>query len=112
MRYQKGPTRMPEYTKVLKKGELPEGAARCVEVKGRRIAVFNAGGTFYALDDLCSHDEAYLSEGRLTDGEVECPQHGSRFDLKTGKPRCLPAVKPVKAYPVRVTGEDVEIEVG
>jgi len=103
---------MAEYTKVLKKGELPEGAARCVEVNGRRIAVFNAGGVFYALDDLCSHDEASLSGGRLTDGEVECPMHGSRFDLKTGKPKCLPAVKPVRTYPVRVTGEDVEIEVG
>jgi 3-phenylpropionate/trans-cinnamate dioxygenase ferredoxin subunit len=103
---------MAEFVKAFKARELPEGGRRCVELGGRRMAVFNVAGTLYALDDTCSHDEGSLSEGLVLDGEIECPLHGARFDLKTGKPSCLPAVLPVKTYPVRVSGEDVEIDVG
>ena len=103
---------MASYQKVLRKSELPEGKGRCVELNGRRIALFNVGGEFLAIDDTCTHAEASLAEGALIDGRtVECPWHGAQFDIKTGAAKTLPAVEPVKTYPVRVAGEDVEVEI-
>lgn len=66
------------------------------------IAVFREGENFFALDDTCSHEEASLSEGWVEDGEVECPEHQSRFDLRTGKVSCLPATCPVRAHRVEI----------
>ena len=68
-------------------------------------------GNFYAIGDTCTHEEFSLSEGELWGMEVECPQHGSRFNLLTGKVTGLPAVVPARTYPVSVEGEDVYIEV-
>ena len=103
---------MPNFQKALRKSELPAGKARCVEIQGRRIAVFNVGGSFLAIDDGCTHAEASLAEGSVIDGcTVECPWHGAQFDLKTGAAKTLPAVEPVKSYRTRVTGEDVEVEI-
>ena len=94
--------------------DVPEGEGRGFEVDGNLVAVFNlGGGTFYALEDVCSHAFALLSEGDVDadDLSVECPRHGSSFDLTTGKPNALPATVPVKAYPVKVEGDDILIEV-
>jgi len=68
-------------------------------------------GNFYALNDTCTHEEFSLSEGELWDMDVECPQHGSRFNLVTGKVTGLPAVIPAKTYPVTVEGDEVFVEV-
>ena len=68
----------------------------------RRIAVFNAGGELVALDDRCSHQEAYLSNGWLEGCEVECPLHGATFDVRTGRPAGPPATEPVQVYPVYI----------
>lgn len=100
--------------KVATVGEIPEGEARRVEVAGREIALVNLGeGQFRAVDDICSHAQAYLHEGEVdTDFEtIECPRHGSTFDLGSGRPRSLPATLPVQSYPVKVEGEDLLIEV-
>jgi 3-phenylpropionate/trans-cinnamate dioxygenase ferredoxin subunit len=100
--------------KVATVGEIPEGEARRVDVAGREIALANLGdGQFRAVDDICSHAQAYLHEGEVdTDFEtIECPRHGSTFDLETGRPRSLPATAPVRAYAVKVEGDDVLIEV-
>ncbi|MBT8249372.1 MAG: non-heme iron oxygenase ferredoxin subunit [Acidimicrobiia bacterium] len=78
---------------------------------GHRIAVFKIGDTFYALGDRCSHAEASLSEGEIWDGAVECPRHGSAFDLETGQPNALPATKPVPSYAVIVEDGNVYLEV-
>ena len=81
--------------------ELPQGGSR-FDVAGHRIAVFRIGDDIYALGDRCSHAEASLSEGEIFDGSVECPRHGSEFDLATGEPESLPATKPVPVYALDV----------
>lgn len=101
---------MPRFVKVAKIGEVPEGTARRVDVDGRRIALFNLAGVFYALDDTCSHAEASLSEGAIVGDCVVCPRHGARFSIKTGEARSLPAWAPVDTYEVRVEGDDVLIK--
>ncbi len=83
-----------------------EGALR-VMMAGRPVCVARSGGEVYAIYDVCSHAEVALSEGEVDDGTVECWLHGSRFDLRTGKPTGLPATRPVPVYPVRVDGDDV-----
>ena len=77
--------------------ELPQGGSR-FDVAGHRIAVFRMGDDLYALGDRCSHAEASLSEGEIFEGAVECPRHGSEFDLTTGEPESLPATRPVPVY--------------
>ena len=87
--------------------ELPEGRGVRVDVGEHRIAVFRLGQDVYAIGDRCSHAEASLAEGELFDFEVECPRHGSSFDVRTGAPDVLPATKPVPSYEVRVADGDV-----
>ncbi len=78
-----------------------DSIAVAVEFDGRTLAVFRVGEQYFALDDICSHEYSRLSEGEILDGEVYCPKHGSRFDLRTGEVRGLPATQPVKAYQVK-----------
>jgi 3-phenylpropionate/trans-cinnamate dioxygenase ferredoxin subunit len=95
-------------------GELPEGEARRFEVEGHEIALVNLGDDgFRALGDVCSHAQAYLHEGEVdTDfATIECPRHGSTFDLDSGKPRSLPATAPVPAYNVKVEDDEVKVEI-
>ncbi|WP_206789727.1 bifunctional 3-phenylpropionate/cinnamic acid dioxygenase ferredoxin subunit [Amycolatopsis sp. MtRt-6] len=81
--------------------DIPEGAAVVVELDAR-VAVFNVDGEFFAVEDRCSHQEAFLSEGFVDGRTVECPLHASCFDLRTGRPSGPPAVRPVRTYPVVV----------
>jgi 3-phenylpropionate/trans-cinnamate dioxygenase ferredoxin component len=93
--------------------ELPVGATRIVEAEGRKIGVFNCDGELRAIEDRCSHDDGPLAEGSF-DAEactVECPRHGSLFDLHTGRPRTLPAYLPVETFPVRVEDGTIKLEV-
>ncbi|MDX8029060.1 bifunctional 3-phenylpropionate/cinnamic acid dioxygenase ferredoxin subunit [Lentzea sp. BCCO 10_0856] len=76
------------------------------------IAVFNADGEFYAIDDTCSHQDASLSEGWLEGCLVECPLHAASFDLRTGVPTCLPAKKAVRTYPVVVRDGVIYVDTG
>jgi 3-phenylpropionate/trans-cinnamate dioxygenase ferredoxin subunit len=82
--------------------DLPDGRGVRVDVGDHRIAVFRTGDTVHAIGDRCSHADASLSEGDLFDGEVECPRHGSPFNLASGKPSALPATSPVPVYPATV----------
>jgi 3-phenylpropionate/trans-cinnamate dioxygenase ferredoxin subunit len=100
--------------KVATAGDIPMGEARRFEVDGRLVAVANLGDEgFRAVDAICSHAQYFLDEGEVdVDFEtIECPKHGSTFDLNTGKPRTLPATMPVRAYPVKMEGDDILIEV-
>jgi 3-phenylpropionate/trans-cinnamate dioxygenase ferredoxin subunit len=100
--------------KLAATSDIPEGEARRFEMNGRLVAVANLGPEgFRAVDAICSHAQYYLDEGEVDmDFEtIECPKHGSTFDLNTGKPRTLPATTPVQAYPVKVEGDDILIEV-
>ncbi|HEX5370721.1 MAG TPA: non-heme iron oxygenase ferredoxin subunit [Dehalococcoidia bacterium] len=101
------------FEKVTTTSEVPEGEVRVFSAGGRSIALAHvAGSGFYAIDNLCTHDGGPLGEGTLVAGTVECPRHGARFDVKTGAVRALPAVRPVKAYPVQVEGDEVSVDVG
>ena len=93
--------------------ELPEGARKIVAVDGIEIGVFNCGGELLAIEDRCSHDDGPLAEGEFDAAActVECPRHGSLFDLTTGRPRTLPAFKPVKTFPTAVENDNVTLEV-
>lgn len=95
----------------IKVAELPPGGMRVVEIGGRRIALCNVEGTFYAIEDLCTHDDGPLGEGRLVEGQAECPRHGGRFDVKTGRATRMPAVAPTRIFPARVEGDTVYVEV-
>lgn len=102
---------MPNFVKVAQVTEIPAGTARCVHVKGKKIALFHIEGGFYAIDDTCSHAEASLSEGTIEGACVLCPLHGARFDIKTGRALSLPAWAPVETYEVRVEGDDILVSV-
>lgn len=93
--------------------EEPIDAGRVVVVAtgDRRVAVCNADGEYYAVEDVCTHDGASLDQGELTGHEVECPRHGARFDVRSGRALCLPAVRPVKTYRTRVQDDIVEVEI-
>jgi 3-phenylpropionate/trans-cinnamate dioxygenase ferredoxin subunit len=102
---------MPERIKVARASDLPPGGKKLVEVDDRAVALFNVGGTFYAVDDLCTHDGGPLAEGELDGCEIECPRHGARFDVRTGKALSMPAIEPVPTHKVHVEGDDVFIEI-
>lgn len=102
---------MAQALKVANRGELPPGGKILLEVDGRAIALFNVEGTFYAIDDLCTHDGGPLAEGDLDGCAIQCPRHGARFDVRTGKPLCMPAVEPVATHQVEVRGDEVFVVV-
>jgi 3-phenylpropionate/trans-cinnamate dioxygenase ferredoxin subunit len=93
--------------------ELPPGAMRLVEWEDLEIGVFNCAGELLAIEDRCSHDDGNLVEGELDEETctIECPRHGSKFDLRTGKPVNLPAYVPVDTFPVSVQNGVIKIEV-
>lgn len=90
--------------------DIPEGEVRVVECAGRSLALSNVDGELYAIDNVCTHDNGPLGEGRLQRGRIICPRHGAAFDAKTGKVLSLPAVRDVAAYDVTVEGDDVLVE--
>jgi 3-phenylpropionate/trans-cinnamate dioxygenase ferredoxin subunit len=92
---------------------LPPGAVRLVEWEDLEIGVFNCAGELLAIEDRCSHDDGVLLEGELDEAActIECPRHGSRFDLRTGKPLNLPAYVPVDTFPVSVEDGLIKVEV-
>ncbi|HET6653532.1 MAG TPA: non-heme iron oxygenase ferredoxin subunit [Nocardioides sp.] len=91
--------------------EIPAGEALAATVDGVELAVVRNGDDVYAIYDECSHAAIPLSEGEVEGCEIECWLHGSRFDLRTGKPSGPPATDPVPTYPVRVEGDDVLVDV-
>src|SRR3712207_2035890 len=101
------------YTTLFRSAELPPGQHRLVEWEDLEIGIFNCGGEFLAIEDRCSHDNGNLLEGELDEAAcaVECPRHGSRFDLRTGKPLNLPAYVPIETFPVTVDGGVIRVEV-
>jgi 3-phenylpropionate/trans-cinnamate dioxygenase ferredoxin component len=92
--------------------DIPPGAGRAFDVDGHRIAIFRVDDELFAIDDTCSHAEASLSAGEFDPDEycVECPLHGSIFDVRSGVPRTFPAFEPVQTYRVFVEGQQVFVE--
>lgn len=99
--------------KLAEIGEVSPGEMKVFEVKGKAIALVNVNGEYYAIDDVCTHDNGPLAEGELNQEkyEVECPRHGARFDVRSGKPLCLPAVIPIPTYKVIIEKDDILIEI-
>jgi 3-phenylpropionate/trans-cinnamate dioxygenase ferredoxin subunit len=91
--------------------DVTNASPLAVTVGGVDVAIVRQGDDVYAISDECSHAAIPLSEGEVEDGEIECWLHGSRFDLRTGKPSGPPATEPVPTYPVRVDGDDVLVDV-
>ncbi len=96
---------------VCKTDELGPGEARRFDVAGHRIALVRTDDAFFAIDDRCSHEDYSLAEGEVWADEalIECPRHGSTFDLRTGQPCSLPATQPVSVYDVVVDGDTVSV---
>jgi nitrite reductase/ring-hydroxylating ferredoxin subunit len=99
------------FTKVATVQDVPAGKAKQVVVNGKTLALVNVNGTFYAIDDTCTHRGAPLSEGDVEGQELTCPWHGARFDVTTGSHLCPPAPKGVTAYRVQVVGDEVQVDV-
>ena len=102
---------MSEYTKVASLSELSSGEMKMVTVDEEDILLANVDGTIHAVSDLCSHADASLSDGYIEEGEVECPLHGSRFNLTTGEALNLPADEPLKVYEIKVEGDDILVRI-
>ncbi|MBL7162124.1 MAG: non-heme iron oxygenase ferredoxin subunit [Anaerolineales bacterium] len=99
-----------EFVPVADVDEILNGERLFLEVGEEYLVVFNIAGDYYAIADLCSHDDGPLGDGELAGHEVVCPRHGARFDVRSGKALTLPAPEDIPAYPVRV--RDGQIEVG
>jgi nitrite reductase/ring-hydroxylating ferredoxin subunit len=102
---------MATFVKVARTDELSSGQGKLVEVDQKRIALFNVGGRYYAIDDRCPHRGGPLSEGELEGEAVVCPWHGAIFDVATGEVKRFPAAVGVATYEVRVEGGEVAIAV-
>jgi 3-phenylpropionate/trans-cinnamate dioxygenase ferredoxin subunit len=100
---------MPDFVKAVETKDVLPGTVKAVEVDGRSIAICNVGGEYFAVDDVCTHDGGPLGSGRLCDSQIECPRHGARFDVRSGRAVVLPAVLPIRTYAVEVAGGDVKV---
>jgi len=102
---------MSDWIRVGAAAGIVPGDYATVEADSGFVAVFNVGGEFFAIDDLCTHDGGGLAGGAVEDHQVICPRHGARFCLRTGRALTPPAYEPVRSYPTRIVDGFVEIEV-
>ena len=100
---------MSEWVTVAKVGDIAPGGFRTVDVDGASVAVFNVGGEFFAIEDVCTHDGGQLTGGTVEGDQVECPRHGARFCIRTGAALTAPAYEPTAKFPVRVENGDVQV---
>jgi 3-phenylpropionate/trans-cinnamate dioxygenase ferredoxin subunit len=98
-----------EFVPIAKLDDLPVDERIFVEIDDLVIMVFNIAGSYFAIGDVCSHDDGPLGEGELDDFEVICPRHGARFDIRNGKAISLPAYVDIPAYPVRIVDNQIEV---
>jgi len=98
-----------EYLEIAPASELRNGERLFIEVEGKSIVIFNIAEQYFAIADICTHDDGPLGDGDLEGYNVVCPRHGGEFDVRTGKAVQLPVVVDVPAYPVRVVAEMIQI---
>ncbi len=102
---------MEDFVRVAATEDIPPGERLLVEVEGIRIAVFNLDGDYYAIEDVCTHDGGPLVEGEILEGgQVQCPRHGARFDIRTGEALTMPAFEPTPSYVVQVENGEIYVE--
>jgi nitrite reductase/ring-hydroxylating ferredoxin subunit len=97
------------WVSVLAQDVLSPGEMTAIQQGERRIAIYNLDGKLYATDDICTHALAYLTDGWIEDGEIVCPLHEGRFDIRTGRGLCAPITCDIRTYPVRIENGNVEI---
>jgi 3-phenylpropionate/trans-cinnamate dioxygenase ferredoxin component len=100
---------MSDWVTVAKNGELAPGEFRGADVDGVRIAVFNLGGEYFALEDVCTHDGGQLTGGIVEGEEIICPRHGASFCIRTGAALSAPAYEPTAKFPVRVENGEIQV---
>lgn len=98
-----------EYVTVAQVDELGDGERLIVDIDDEPIAVFNIAGLYYAIADVCSHDDGPVAEGEVDEYEIACPRHGAKFDIRNGHVLTLPAIVDIPAYPVRIEGNEIQI---
>jgi 3-phenylpropionate/trans-cinnamate dioxygenase ferredoxin component len=98
-----------EYISIAEVNDLPNGERLFVEIDEKSIVVFNIAGQYFAIDDVCSHDDGPLGDGALEGFEISCPRHGARFDVRTGQVLALPAIVDISAYPIRIVDGAIQI---
>lgn len=102
---------MANFVKAISTDEIQPGERAVVELDGQFIAVFRVGDQYFAIEDVCTHDEGPLGDGELEGFQVECPRHGGRFDIRTGQAVRFPAVSPVRRFEVKVEGGEVLVDI-
>jgi 3-phenylpropionate/trans-cinnamate dioxygenase ferredoxin subunit len=98
-----------DYIAVGSVSELKDGQRLFIEIDDTPIVIINIEGNYYAIADVCSHDDGPVGEGNIEGFEIICPRHGARFDIQSGKVLSLPAFVDIPAYPIRLVGEEIEI---
>jgi nitrite reductase/ring-hydroxylating ferredoxin subunit len=96
-----------EWHEVAKTSDLSPGEVMYVEVGNDPVALINLDGEFFALHDMCTHEDAPLSDGEVVGDEIECPMHGGAFEIRTGLPANFPVVVPVETFAIKVEGDTV-----
>lgn len=102
---------MSEFVNLAKVSDIPDPGKKVFEVDERYIVVFRIDGKFYALDDVCTHDDGPLGEGELENHAVICPRHGAKFDVRDGRALTMPATRPTASHEVKVDGENVLVKI-
>ena len=101
---------MSEFQFAAQTSEISDGEKLLVEVDQRRVILFQSGGEYFCMDDVCTHDGGTLSDGGFSDFEITCPRHGARFDIRTGCPLSMPATQPTKTHQVKVDGDQILVK--
>ena len=99
------------FQRALALAEVPEDEAVGVTVGAQELAIARHGDEVFAVEDICSHAAVALSEGEVEECTLECWLHGSRFDLRTGKPTGLPATEPVATFPAEIRGDEIYVDI-
>ncbi len=102
---------MTDFIKVANKADLADGAILLVEADDRLVILSRIGDEYHCIDDVCTHDGGTLSDGPHAGCEIECPRHGAKFDLRTGKAMCMPATQDTLAHEVKVDGDDILVKI-
>ena len=102
---------MSEFTKVATISEINDGGKLLIESDDRLVILFQIGDQYFCIDDVCTHDGGTLSDGDHEGCEIECPRHGAKFNVKTGKAMCMPATQDTVAHEVKVDGEDILVKI-
>ncbi len=104
-------TKTERWTSVARKSAIEPGTILGLKVDDRDIAVYNVDGAIYASNNICTHAHAFMSDGWLEGDVLECPLHGGRFEAKTGRGMGAPIICDLKLYPVRVEGDDIQVDI-